>query len=74
MATLATARSERLAADGQSVAAALTGGYQLAFWIAAALVAVAVVVALAVLRPAPTTGAERHVAAEETEPAYVTIG
>jgi EmrB/QacA subfamily drug resistance transporter len=72
MATLSTSRSERLVADGHSAAAALTGGYHLAFWIAAALVAGAIVVALTVLKPA--TGSKRDIAAEEPEPAYAVMG
>jgi EmrB/QacA subfamily drug resistance transporter len=57
LATLSATRSEHLAADGASAASALTGGYRLAFAIAALLVAAAVVVALTVLksdRPAST--------------------
>ena len=57
LATLSATRSEHLAADGASAASALTGGYRLAFAIAALLVAAAVVVALTVLksdRPAGT--------------------
>ncbi len=51
LATLSTGRSEDLSARGASQASALTSGYHLAFWIAAALVALAIVVALTVLRP-----------------------
>jgi EmrB/QacA subfamily drug resistance transporter len=51
LATLSTSRSEDLVAQGESAAAALTGGYHLAFWIAAALVVSAIVVALTVLQP-----------------------
>ena len=51
LATLSASHSDRLIADGQASAAALTSGYHLAFWIGAVLVAVAIVVALAVLRP-----------------------
>jgi sugar phosphate permease len=50
LATLATSHTEALRADGESAAAALTGGYQLAFAIAAGLVAVAVLLAATVLR------------------------
>ena len=50
LATLSASHSERLAADGSSAAAALTGGYHLAFWIGAALVAAALVAALTVLQ------------------------
>jgi EmrB/QacA subfamily drug resistance transporter len=48
--TLASERSEDLAHAGQSTLSALTGGYQLAFEIAAAVVTVGIVVAFAVLR------------------------
>jgi EmrB/QacA subfamily drug resistance transporter len=51
LATLSASRTDDLLARGDSAAAALTGGYQLAFWIAAAAVLVAFVVALVVLRP-----------------------
>jgi EmrB/QacA subfamily drug resistance transporter len=54
LATLSTTRSEGLAAKGDSTAAALTHGYQLAFLIAAGLVIAAIAVAVTVLRP------ERH--------------
>jgi hypothetical protein len=56
LATLATARSHRLAGDGEAAAAALTGGYQLAFGVAAGLLAAAAMVALLVLRPARSAG------------------
>jgi EmrB/QacA subfamily drug resistance transporter len=49
LATLSSSRTESLAADGASQAAALTGGYHVAFWIAAVLVGAAIVVALTVL-------------------------
>lgn len=52
LAALATARTGHLLAAGQRPAAALTGGYHLAFGIGAALVAGAIVVAATVLRPA----------------------
>ena len=51
LATLSTTRTENLLADGESQAAALTGGYHLAFWIGAALVVAALGVALTVLQP-----------------------
>ncbi len=72
LATLATTRTDGLLASGHSRAAALTGGYHLAFLIAAGLVAAAIGLALVVLRP-------EGVAAEEQgrddelatgEPAY----
>jgi hypothetical protein len=48
--TLAAERTTSLAGDGQSSISALTGGYQLAFEIAAAAVLVGLLVATAVLR------------------------
>jgi EmrB/QacA subfamily drug resistance transporter len=51
LATLSTSRTDALLERGESAAAALTGGYHVAFWIAAGLVGVALVIALAVLRP-----------------------
>jgi MFS family permease len=64
LATLSASRSTTLLARGHSEAAALTGGYHLAFWIAAALVGAAILVALTVLQPAPAPAA-----AAATEPA-----
>jgi MFS family permease len=51
LATLSTTRSENLIQNGEFTAAALTQGYQLAFWIGAGLVVVAIAVAVAVLQP-----------------------
>jgi EmrB/QacA subfamily drug resistance transporter len=51
LATLATERTDGLLADGESPAAALNGGYHLAYLVGAALVLVAIVVAVAFLRP-----------------------
>ena len=51
LATVSAGRTSALAARGDGTAAALTGGYHLAFWIAAGLVAAAIAVAGAVLRP-----------------------
>jgi EmrB/QacA subfamily drug resistance transporter len=56
MATLSTTRTQHLLASGHSSAAALTGGYHLAFWVSAALVLGAVVVAMTLLAPASTDG------------------
>jgi MFS family permease len=50
LATLSASHTEALAGDGHSAAAALTGGYHFAFWIAAALVLVTILVALVVLK------------------------
>ena len=51
LATLSTTRSENLFGKGEVTAAALTEGYQLAFWIGAGLVVAAIAVAAAVLQP-----------------------
>jgi EmrB/QacA subfamily drug resistance transporter len=50
LATLSTSRTKDLLADGESAASALTGGYHLAFAIAAGLVVAGIVVAATVLR------------------------
>jgi len=55
LATLSTARTDRLLAEGESLASALAGGYHLAFGIAAGLVLGAIIVAAAVLRAEPST-------------------
>jgi EmrB/QacA subfamily drug resistance transporter len=74
LATLATSRTESLRDGGDSVGAALTGGYHLAVGIGAALVVVAIAVAVAVLRPEAAAQAEAHALAESRpavgEPAY----
>ncbi|HTA15989.1 MAG TPA: MFS transporter [Solirubrobacteraceae bacterium] len=72
LATLSASRSARLIAHGQSTAAALTGGYHLAFWIATALVLAAIGVALTVLRPQPVAAQQSDVGHEQTsaEPLY----
>jgi sugar phosphate permease len=57
LATLSTGRSQDQLAHGRSPAAALTSGYHLAFWIAAGLVSLAIVVALTALRPEPSAAA-----------------
>jgi sugar phosphate permease len=64
LATLSSTRTENLLADGEGRASALTGGYHLAFIIAASLVAVAVVVATTVLQGNPAVELE----AEEEAP------
>jgi EmrB/QacA subfamily drug resistance transporter len=61
LATLATSRTEDLVASGDSPAAALTGGFHLAFVVAAGLVLAAIGVALGALR----SGA---VVAEQVDP------
>jgi MFS family permease len=50
LATLSATRTEQLLARGESTIAALTGGYQLAFIVAAGLMVAAIGVSLAVLR------------------------
>jgi MFS family permease len=52
LATLATSRTDALLAAGVPTAAALTGGYHLAFIIGGGLVLMALLVAATVLRPA----------------------
>ncbi|HEY4450307.1 MAG TPA: MFS transporter [Solirubrobacteraceae bacterium] len=68
LATLSSTRSQDLRAAGHGAAAALTGGYHLAFWIAAALVAASIVVALSVRERARAGAPER---AREGESAAV---
>jgi MFS family permease len=62
LATLSATRSQQLLGSGEATAAALTGGYRLAFLIAAGLVLAAIAVAVTVLRP------ERRTAEEIDEP------
>jgi predicted MFS family arabinose efflux permease len=59
LATLSTSRSNHLLHAGHSQAASLTGGYHLAFWVAAALVGCALVVVRVAL-PAATREASRR--------------
>jgi EmrB/QacA subfamily drug resistance transporter len=75
LATLAATRSDELHANGDSTAAALTGGYHYAFVVAAGLVIAAIVVALTVLRGGRTRPAEqentaRRMEFDRAEPAY----
>ena len=51
LATLSTSRSNALIASGHPLASALTTGYHLAFWVAAALVGCALVVVLVAVEP-----------------------
>jgi MFS family permease len=62
--TISTSRAGSLAAHGDGGAEALTGGYHLAFLIAAGVVAVGIVVAVVALRT-PGRGAEAEVGAVE---------
>jgi predicted MFS family arabinose efflux permease len=64
LATLSATRSDSLVGSGHSTAAALTGGYHLAFLIGFVLVVAAIVVAFAVLR------SPKAAEAPALEPAY----
>ena len=72
LATLATERTDSLLADGVSNASALNSGYHLAFLIGAALIGLAVVAAIAILRPEAAAGEDeqREREAMGREPAY----
>ncbi|MFI5005153.1 MAG: MFS transporter [Solirubrobacterales bacterium] len=72
VATLAATRTNTLLAAGHSHAAALTGGYQLAFTVGAGLVVAALAVALTVLQPERQRDEDPAVERErsEREPAY----
>jgi len=50
LATVSTTRTENLLADGGERAGALTGGYSIAFWVAAAFAVVSLAATIAVLR------------------------
>jgi fucose permease len=71
--TLATDRTETLRADGDSVASALTEGFQLAYLVGAGLALTAVVIAVTLLS-SPPPPVEEEVAPEPerigAEPAY----
>jgi len=69
LATLAATRTDTLLDGGETTAAALTGGYRLAFLIACVLVVAAIVVALAVLEPARRQEAPAPQPHGEPEPA-----
>jgi EmrB/QacA subfamily drug resistance transporter len=76
LATISTTHTAALRGHGVSAAVALTGGYHLAFTIAAALVLAAIVIGLLALRPEradETAGASAHGVAADTElePAYL---
>jgi EmrB/QacA subfamily drug resistance transporter len=71
LATLATDRTETLRTQGDSVASALTGGYQLAFLVAAGLVGAAILLSAFVLRsdrPVRELARERAHPGREPEP------
>ena len=64
--TLATARTDDLRAEGDSLVSALADNYQLALVVGAGLLVVAVGLALAVLRPEPQAAAESQHREEES--------
>ena len=68
LATFATERTDGLLADGESTAAALNSGYHLAYLIGAGLVAVAIVIAVRVLRTETRGAAESGAEQEVGEP------
>ncbi|MFY9264592.1 MAG: DHA2 family efflux MFS transporter permease subunit [Solirubrobacterales bacterium] len=73
LATLSATRTDSLTATGAiPSAAALTDGFQLAFWIGAGLLALAVVVAATVLKPVPRVAPD--VDRSSDEPAYSEAG
>jgi EmrB/QacA subfamily drug resistance transporter len=65
LATLSASHTESLAGRGESAAAALTGGYHLAFYIGAGLVLAAIAVAITVLRPQRRATVQARVATAE---------
>jgi EmrB/QacA subfamily drug resistance transporter len=65
LATLATERTDGLLAGGDSAAAALNGGYHLAYLVGAALVLVAIAVAVVVLEPVREATMNRELAGAE---------
>jgi EmrB/QacA subfamily drug resistance transporter len=73
LATLATERTDGLLARGESAASALNSGFHLAYVIGAALVGVAIVLAVTVLRP-QSSGAEHEAAPVGAELAYGEAG
>jgi EmrB/QacA subfamily drug resistance transporter len=76
LATLSTERTQSLLDDGESTAAALNGGFHLAYLIGAALAVAAIVAAVTILRsesPAAMAAADQHGHPEGSgEPAYET--
>lgn len=69
LATLAADRTETLLGQGESAAAALNGGFHLAYLVGAALVGVAILVALTVLEPVAQPAMD-HAPDAEREPVY----
>jgi len=76
LATLSASKTDDLLAAGKPRAEALTGGYELAFWIAAGLVVCALVVAVTVLEQVkmPEGAHAGEVPVPEGEPAYSEAG
>jgi MFS family permease len=76
LATLSASRTDDLLAAGKPAAEALTGGYELAFWVAAGLVVAALVVAVVVLEQvkAPAGAERKEPTGSEGEPAYSEAG
>jgi EmrB/QacA subfamily drug resistance transporter len=73
LATLATERTNSQLNGGASELAALNSGYHVAYLVGAALVAIATVIAIVVLRPVPMPSPaemQEHEPAGEREPAY----
>jgi hypothetical protein len=70
LATLASERTDALRADGESLSSALNSGYHLAYLSGAALVAIAVVVAVGVLRSGSSATAGDDAEPVGAEPAY----
>jgi EmrB/QacA subfamily drug resistance transporter len=68
LATVSASRTESLADGGQAAAAALTGGYHLAFLIAAGLIVAAIAVALTVLESETQATAHAEPVVEPGEP------
>ena len=67
--TISTDRTHALVAQGQSLAGALTAGYQLGFGIAAACVAAGLVIVVVVLRTPRVALAQQEFAADDMETA-----
>ncbi len=65
LATFAAERTDSLKAHGAAAAAALNSGYHLAYLIGSGLVAAAIVIAIAVLRPSAPAVAEAQPAADQ---------
>jgi MFS family permease len=70
LASLAASRTHSLAASGDSLVSALTGGYHVAFVAGAAFAAGAALLSAALLRPTPVSALEMHAQTwDEPEPA-----